>query len=43
MSIIERLKEVWFAPIYKEQREYRKNHILDKYHPDGDWKDDPFW
>lgn len=40
--LYKKLEKVLCDPISEAQREYRKNHLLNKYSPD-DWRDDIFW
>lgn len=36
------LESILFDAISEAQKEYRKDHVLNKYSPD-DWRDDIFW
>ena len=40
--LYKKLENVICAPITEAQREYRKNHLLNK-HSSDDWRDDIFW
>lgn len=41
--ILSFLDKLWFSPIRKAQKEYRRDHILNKYDENCDWKDNIFW
>jgi hypothetical protein len=46
MNIIQKifnlLNHLWFDDLKKEQKQYRKDHCLNKYNSD-DWRDEIFW
>lgn len=36
------LKSYWVTPVKKQQRQWRKDHCLNKYNA-SNWKDDIYW